>query len=433
MCHTDPPLPPKEIIADLHVHSYLSRATSRQAELTHLAMWAQRKGIGLLGTGDFTHPEWLERIESDLVAVGDTGLFSLRPDLAVEVGASVPGACQADVRFVLQVEISSIYKRDGQVRKVHNLVYFPDLDGVRRFREALGRIGNLGSDGRPILRLDSRDLLEITLESHPRGKLIPAHIWTPWFSVFGSKSGFDTLAACYGDLTSHLFALETGLSSDPAMNWRVSALDDFTFVSNSDAHSPGKLGREANVLRSALDYDAVFDALAAGTPDVFGGTLELYPEEGKYHLDGCRGCGQRLTPEQTRSLGGICPLCGKKITVGVMSRVVDLADRPAGVRAPGAAPFESLVPLGEIIGECLGQGPATKRVVRAYEHLLHDLGPELAILRTIPPDAIENAGGELLAEAIRRVRAREVHLEAGYDGAFGKVHVFGPGEREGLA
>lgn len=422
----------RERIADLHVHSYLSRATSRQSDLVHLAIWARRKGISLLGTGDFTHPEWLDRIRSELEPDGESGFYRLRPEVAAQAEAETPGACRGEVRFVLQVEISSIYKRGGKVRKVHNLVYFPDLDGVERFREALGRIGNLGSDGRPILGLDSRDLLEITLESHPRGKLIPAHIWTPWFSVFGSKSGFDSLQACYGDLTSHLFALETGLSSDPAMNWQVSALDGLTLVSNSDAHSPGKLGREANLLRCALAFDDLFDAIAAGSPDRWGGTVEFYPEEGKYHLDGCRKCGQRLTPDQTRALGGRCPVCGRKITVGVMHRVADLADRPEGTRPPGAAGFESLVPLAEVLGECFGQGAATKRVTRAYEQLLHRLGPEMDILRTIPVDAISRAGGSLLGEAIRRMRAREVHLVAGYDGEFGVVRVFEPGERDRL-
>lgn len=422
---------PASFIADLHIHSYLSRATSKQCDLPHLALWAQRKGIRLLATGDFTHPEWFARIEDELVPQGN-GLFRLRPDLAREVGAQVPSACQAPVDFVLQVEISSIYKRGDKVRKVHNLVYLPDLDAARRLCEALGRIGNIRSDGRPILGLDSRDLLEIVLECSDRGYLIPAHVWTPWFSVFGSKSGFDTLAECYDDLTDHIFALETGLSSDPPMNWRLSQLDGLTLVSNSDAHSPSKLGREANLFHTEMSYDAVFAALKDGDPTRYGGTLEFYPEEGKYHLDGCRKCGVRLEPEQTRELGGRCPECGKLITVGVMSRVEELADREPGARPDLAAGFESLIPLQEVLGRCFDQGPATKRVFREYDRLLAELGPELEILRSLPVDALRGSASPLLGEAVRRMRAGELHIAAGYDGEFGKVELFGADERQRL-
>lgn len=418
-------------LADLHVHSYLSRATSKLCDLPHLAMWAQRKGIRLLGTGDFTHPEWFGRI-SEQLEPRDNGLYRLKPELREGIRAEVPAACQGPVDFVLQVEISSIYKRGGRVRKVHNLVFMPDLEAARRLCEALGRIGNIGSDGRPILGLDSRDLLEIVLECSDRAYLIPAHIWTPWFSVFGSKSGFDELQECYGDLTSHIFALETGLSSDPPMNWRLSQLDGLTLVSNSDAHSPAKLGREANLFRTEVTYDAVFEALHGGDPARFGGTLEFYPQEGKYHLDGCRRCGVRLEPDQTREHGGRCPECGKLVTVGVMSRVEDLADRPPGARPDTAFGFESLVPLQEVLARCFDQGPATKRVQREYDRLLIELGPELTILRSLPVDALQRAGSPLLAESIRRVRAGELRIHPGYDGEYGVIRIFGAGERERL-
>ncbi|MDY0002404.1 MAG: endonuclease Q family protein [Polyangia bacterium] len=423
---------PRELLADLHVHSYLARATSGDCDLPHLALWAQKKGIGLLGTGDFTHPEWFCRIREDLVPVEDSGLFVLRKDLADQVSREVPAACQAEVSFVLQVEISSIYQRHGRVRRVHNLVFMPDLDSASRFRRALARVGNIESDGRPILGLDSRDLLEMALGCSPRARLIPAHVWTPWFSLFGSKSGFDALEECFGDLTSHIFALETGLSSDPPMNWRLSALDGLTLVSNSDAHSPSKLGREANALHVALEYDALFEALGSGDPGRCGGTLEFFPEEGKYHLDGCRRCGARMTPEETRERFGRCPGCGKMVTEGVMSRVAELADRPWGARPPGALPFQSLIPLAEVLGECLGQGARTKGVARVYEGLLERLGPELGLLRSVSIEALEKAGVPLLGEAVRRMRQGAVHLKAGYDGEFGVVRAFGPGERERL-
>lgn len=422
----------RDIVADLHVHSYLSRATSRLCDLPHLALHAQQKGISLLGTGDFTHSEWLKHIEEELVPLHDGGLFVLREDRARQVAERVPGACQAPVAFLLQVEISAIYKRHGKTRRVHNLVYLPDLASVHRFRAALGRWGRLDADGRPMLGLDSRDLLETVLHASPRGRLIPAHVWTPWYSVFGSVSGFDCLTDCFGDLTPHIFALETGLSSDPPMNWRLSALDGLTLVSSSDAHSPAKLGREATLIHAALTYDSVFDALSSKDALRCQGTLELFPEEGKYHMDGCRRCGARLQPHQTLELGGRCPTCGRRITVGVLHRIEALADRPAGHRPQGAQAFESLIPLCEILAECLGRGVGSKAVARAEEDLLGRLGPELAILRSVPPEALAKTGVPLLGEAIARMRRGEVHLLPGYDGEMGVARTFAQGERETL-
>src|SRR4051794_37715984 len=308
-------------VADLHIHSRFSRACSRDLTLPNLAWWARRKGIALLGTGDFTHPAWFDHLEESLAEDGH-GLYRL----AEEKTDQLPGSLQESraAKFMLSVEISTIYKRDDRTRKVHHLIYMPDFAAATRFNTALGRIGNLTADGRPILGLDSRDLLEITLESSPDGYLVPAHIWTPWFSALGSKSGFDTIADCYADLAHHITAVETGLSSDPEMNWRVSSLDSYRLVSNSDAHSPAALAREATLYRGEPDYHAIKNG------QTLYGTLEFFPEEGKYHADGHRACGINWPPAQTRQNGGRCPECGKPLTVGVLSRVEDLADRAEG-------------------------------------------------------------------------------------------------------
>ncbi|HYN92967.1 MAG TPA: endonuclease Q family protein, partial [Pilimelia sp.] len=329
--------PTARFVADLHIHSKYSRACSRDLDLPNLAWWARRKGIALLGTGDFTHPAWHDHLREALVPA-EPGLYRLRPDLQADVDRKLPPrlAVAGDhaPRFMLSVEISTIYKRDDRTRKVHHLVYLPDLDAVARFNAALGRVGNLAADGRPILGLDSRDLLDITLTASPDGYLVPAHIWTPWFSALGSKSGFDAIADCYADLAGYIFAVETGLSSDPAMNWRVSSLDAYRLVSNSDAHSPPALGREATVFGCDRDYYAVREALRTG--DGLHGTVEFFPEEGKYHADGHRACAVNWPPERTRAADGSCPECGKPLTVGVLSRVEDLADRPVGAGPPHA-------------------------------------------------------------------------------------------------
>jgi ATP-dependent DNA helicase UvrD/PcrA len=411
--------------ADLHIHSKYSRACSRDCDLEHLAWWARRKGIGLVGTGDFTHPAWHDHLKENLVAA-EPGLFRLRPELEEAVARKLPPSCQGTTRFMLSVEISTIYKRDGQTRKVHHLVYLPDLDAVARFNAALGRIGNLGSDGRPILGLDSRDLLEITLESSPDGYLVPAHVWTPWFAALGSKSGFDAIADCYADLADYIFAIETGLSSDPPMNWRVSSLDRYALVSNSDAHSPPALGREATVFRTEYDYFAIRDALR--TREGFGGSVEFFPEEGKYHLDGHRKCDVRLAPAETKKLDGRCPSCGRPLTVGVLHRVDALADRPEGHRPDGAADFRNLVPLPEIVGEINDVGPKSKTVDGKVVSLVAALGPELDILTRVPVDDVAAAGGAELGEAVARLRRGEVIREGGFDGEYGVIRLFAPGE-----
>ncbi|HTQ80532.1 MAG TPA: UvrD-helicase domain-containing protein [Thermoanaerobaculia bacterium] len=411
--------------ADLHVHSKYSRATSRDADLEHLALWARRKGLTVVGTGDFTHPAWFEEIRDKLVPA-EPGLFRLRPEIERAVDSLLPPSCQGPTRFLLEVEISTIYKKGERTRKVHHLLYAASLDTAARMRAKLGAIGNLAADGRPILGLDSRHLLEITLESGPDAFLIPAHVWTPWFAVLGSKSGFDSVEECYGDLSSQIFAIETGLSSDPPMNWRVSKLDRFRLVSNSDAHSPPMLGREATAFDTDLDYFALRRALETGAG--LSGTLEFFPEEGKYHLDGHRTCGVRLEPGATREAGGLCPACGKPLTVGVLHRVEELADRPEGFTPNRAESFRCLVPLPEVISELCGTGVKSRAVEQEMTRLITRLGPEIDILERLPLEEVARAGDGLLSEALTRLRAGKVHRDAGYDGEYGVIRLFEPGE-----
>jgi uncharacterized protein (TIGR00375 family) len=417
------------LIADLHIHSHYSRATSKDLTIEHLALWAQRKGIHVVGAGDIAHPGWLQEMRAKLVPA-EQGLFRLRDDVAVAVQENVPPACRQPVRFMLAGEISNIYKRHGAVRKVHNIIFAPFLEIVERIQQALEKIGNIRADGRPILGLDSRDLLEIILEIDPRCHLIPAHIWTPWFSMLGSKSGFDSVEECFGDLTSHIFALETGLSSDPPMNWRVSNLDRYTLVSNSDAHSPQKLGREATVFHCELSYDALFHTLRSGDPTRFGGTIEFFPEEGKYHLDGHRNCGVCWEPAVTLAHKGLCPVCGKELTIGVMHRVETLADRQPGQKPVRTHPYTNLIPLPELLAEVHDAGEGSRRVQQEYAKLLERLGPELAILREMPVEEIAAAGGSRLAEGVARMRRGEVTAQGGYDGEYGVIRIFANETRE---
>lgn len=419
--------------ADFHIHSKYSRATARNLDLENLYVAAQKKGLTVIGTGDFTHPAWWREIKEKLrPALDGDGLFELKPDIAGAVDAQVPGACRRPVRFMLVTEISNIYKKEARTRKNHNLVFMPDLDSAERFNARLGDIGNIESDGRPILGLDARNLLEIVLETDARGFLIPAHVWTPWFSLLGSKSGFDSVEACFEDLAPHIFALETGLSSDPAMNWRVSGLDRFTLVSNSDAHSPAKLGREANCFDTELGYSAIRSALETCDPKSFLGTYEFYPEEGKYHVDGHRKCGFRCSPQQTRALDNRCPECGRPLTLGVLYRVESLADRPDGRRSPRAAAFRSLIPLEDVLSEVLQVGPTSKKVLQAGDRLIRTFGSELDILCRVPREDLDRCGISLLSEAIERMRDGRVKFDPGYDGEFGQVRIFDPEQRQAL-
>jgi DNA helicase II / ATP-dependent DNA helicase PcrA len=411
--------------ADLHIHSRFSRACSRDCDLDHLAWWARRKGITVVGTGDFTHPGWADELKESLVPA-EPGLFRLAGEAEDRLRRAAPASCGGDVRFMLSTEISTIYRGGERTRKVHHLLYAPTFEAADRITGALSKIGNLASDGRPILGLDSRHLLEITLDGGPGCYLVPAHAWTPWFAVLGSKSGFDAVADCYGDLAPEVFAIETGLSSDPPMNWRCSSLDGYRLVSNSDAHSPPMLGREATTFDVPLDYFAMAGALRTGAG--LAGTIEFYPEEGKYHLDGHRKCGVRFEPAQSREHEGTCPECGKQLTIGVLHRVTELTDRPAGYRPPGAPGFTNLVQLPQIVGEIMATGPKSKKVVAEVDRLVAALGPELGILTGADPDDLRRVGGSLLAEAVSRLRRGEVRREAGYDGEYGIVALFGPGE-----
>ena len=411
--------------ADLHVHSRFSRACSKNCDLPSLAWWALRKGITVVGTGDFTHPGWAGELRETLEPA-EPGLFQLRPDLASRLRRDSPPSCQQPVRFMLSSEISTIYRAGDRTRKVHHLLYAPTLDAAAAITAALGKVGNLASDGRPILGLDSRHLLDITLNAGPGCYLVPAHIWTPWFAVLGSKSGFDSVADCYGDLAEHVFAVETGLSSDPPMNWMCSSLDGYRLVSNSDAHSPPMLGREATTLDTELDYFAIEDALRTGAG--LHGTINFFPEGGRYHLDGHRKCGIRLEPAESAACGGLCPECGKPLTIGVLNRVAELADRPAGYRPAGAPQSTSLVALPEVIGEILGSGAKSKKVTAEVDRLVGALGPELAILLEVPLDELSRAGGSLLAEAVSRLRAGTARKDPGYDGEYGVIRLLSPAD-----
>ncbi|HEY6278747.1 MAG TPA: UvrD-helicase domain-containing protein, partial [Streptosporangiaceae bacterium] len=416
--------------ADLHIHSRYSRACSKNCDTAALAWWAVRKGVTVVGTGDFTHPAWAAELAESLEPA-EAGLLRLRPELQSELARTSPDSCDPQVRFLLSAEISTIYKRDGVTRKVHHLLYAPTLEAAATITAALAKIGNLASDGRPILGLDSRHLLEITLNAGPGCYLVPAHIWTPWFAVLGSKSGFDAITDCYLDLADHVFAVETGLSSDPPMNWMCSALDGYRLVSNSDAHSPPMIGREATTFGTELDYFAMAAALQTGAGLI--GTINFHPEGGRYHLDGHRKCGIRFEPAQSSAYGGICPVCGKPLTIGVLHRVSELADRPPGHRPAGAADATNLVSLPEIVGEIQGSGPHSKKVTIEVDRLVAALGPELRILVEIDVAGISRVGGSLLGEAIARLRRGDVIKEAGYDGEYGVIRLLRPEELTGSA
>ncbi len=406
-------------IADFHIHSKYSRATSKDCIPEMLELWARRKGLDLIGTGDFTHPAWREELREKLIPA-EEGLYTLKDSFCREDDI---GGSSSKPRFMISGEISSIYKKNGKVRKVHNVILLPTLESAEALSHRLEAIGNLHSDGRPILGLDSRDLLEITLDVCPDAIFIPAHIWTPHFSLFGAYSGFDDIEECFGDLTGHIHALETGLSSDPPMNWRISALDRFTLVSNSDAHSPGNLAREANLFDTGLSYPDISRALQNRDTKEFSGTIEFFPEEGKYHYDGHRNCGVCLKPADTLAASGVCPVCGGRITVGVLNRVESLADREEGYVPPSAKRFESLIPLREVIAASTGFTAASKKVGERYAGLIRSLGPELFILREAQLGDIELAAGPLVAEGIRRLRGGKVTVLPGFDGEYGKVKI----------
>ncbi|HUB93285.1 MAG TPA: endonuclease Q family protein [Verrucomicrobiae bacterium] len=411
-----------ELIVDLHVHSHYSRATSQSCTIEGLYFWGKLKGINVIGTGDFTHPQWFAEFREKLVLV-EGGLFELKKEIADEIDRTLPASVRNNLlRFVPSVEIATIYKKGERVRKLHQLIIMPTFEAVSRLNTQLERIGNLKADGRPILGLDSKELLRLALDADKATLYIPAHIWTPWFGLFGSKSGFDSIKEAYEELAPEIRAIETGLSSDPAMNWRLKQLDGVAITSNSDAHSPQKLGREATVIRAEPSYTDIIGAMKTNDQRLKG-TIEFFPEEGKYHYDGHRACSIKFSPAETKLHGGICPVCGRPLVVGVDYRVEELADRALMDEKPNKI-VEYIVPLIEVVAELCGtKSTASKAVTAEYETLTAALGDEFSILRKIPLEKI-HAHAPKIALAVERIRKGQVYRDPGYDGVYGTIKVF---------
>lgn len=401
------------VIADLQIHSKYSRACSQDLTPKNIALWAEKKGIFVIGTGDFTHPKWLAELKESLEEVRP-GLYQARDK-------------SSQAMFMITGEVSSIYKQGEKVRRVHNVILAPDFKAADSIIAGLEKAGaNLKADGRPIMGVHCDDLVKIVKDASPKAEIIPAHAWTPHFGVFGSLSGFDGIEEAFGNQAKNIFAIETGLSSDPKMNWQISGLDKYSLVSNSDAHSLRKIGREANVFEIAepeLSYNEIIRVIKDRNPEEFLFTIEFFPEEGKYHLDGHRDCKFSCEPAKTKKLGGLCPVCGKKLLVGVLSRVAELADREHGFIPAGAVPFKSVIPLEEIIAETLDVGTASKKVVEMYERMVAK-HPEFEILLDLDEKQISTISSSAIAQSIVRVRNGQVKLEGGYDGVFGKIHIY---------
>ena len=408
-----------EFIADLHLHSKYSRATSPRMDLENLAKWAKIKGIKVLGTGDFTHPLWFQNLK-EKIEPAEEGLFKLK-------------GSQNQTRFLLTSEISCIYSKKGRVRKIHILIFAPNFEAVEKINTHLGWIGNLKADGRPILGLDAKELVKIVLNICPDCLIVPAHMYTPWFSLFGSRSGFDSIEECFEDYSKYIYSGETGLSSDPPMSWRNPALDEITLISCSDAHSPENLGREANAFNIDLSYQAIIEAIKSRDPEKFLYTIEFYPQEGKYHYDGHRNCGISLSPKETKKYNGICPVCGRLLTIGVLNRVEELADRAEGFVPENAIPYKSLILLREIIAEALGVESATQRVQKEYKNLIENFDSEFNILLEVPRSDLGKVTFPEIAEGILRAREGKLYIEPGYDGVYGKVRIFSKGEQRKLS
>jgi uncharacterized protein (TIGR00375 family) len=394
------------MIADFHIHSRYSRATSKEMIIPKIAEYAKLKGIGMVATGDFTHPEWLKELKRDLIEHG-SGVYEYN-----------------GIRFILNTEVSNIYTKHGKLRRLHNIIFAPDFKTVDKINTYLNRYGKLAADGRPIVSLDTYDMLKKLLDISPDIFLVPAHIWTPWFSLFGSNSGFDSIEECFADLQDGFFAVETGLSSDPAMNWRLSILDRYTLISNSDAHSPTRLGREVNVFKDDLNYYQLRDTLKNRDREQFLYTIEFYPQEGKYHFDGHRKCKVRLSPKEARFNNNLCPVCSRNLTIGVLHRVDALADRDEGFVPDNAIPYKNLIPLEEIIAEAMGCGRDTVGVKNEYRRLCNIFGSEFEILLNVSVDELKNSTQEKIALAVDRVRRGDVIINPGFDGEFGTVRIF---------
>ncbi len=426
-----------EVIADLEVHSRYSRAVSDKMRLLEIAEWAVKKGIGLVGTGDFTHPMWLRELEANLEE-DEVGIYKLTPKLKMR---------NLDkTRFVLTSEVSCVYSHNGKVRRVHIMVYFPSFRDVKKFNADLMLWGaNLFSDGRPMISLTPAQVVEIALAVNPKALIIPAHVWTPWYGFYGSASGYDSLREAFGDLEKYIPAVETGLSSDPAMNWRIKELEDKRIVSFGDAHSPQKLGREATVFElKKLSYESLWNAICARGDDFISYTIEFYPEEGKYHYTGHRKCRVSYSPYDVKTKGINCPVCGEVLTIGVASRVENLASLASdieteidefGVRwfkkvVKSRPKYVMLVPLAEILKEALGKGSGVGKIGLMYNLLVDNLGCEFDVLLKTSFEDIKKVAGEKIAEAIKKVRIGDVVILPGYDGVFGEVRIWGKREEE---
>ncbi|MCM8794436.1 MAG: endonuclease Q family protein [Candidatus Omnitrophica bacterium] len=399
------------LIADFHIHSRYSRATSSQLDLDQLALWARYKGISLLGTGDCTHPLWMQEIQQKLQAASG-GLYEYK-----------------GVYFVLTAEVNTTFYAGGKGKRIHHVLILPSIEAAQRLNERLGRFGDLLSDGRPTLSLSATELVKLALDVSPEILIVPAHAWTPHFSVFGAFSGFDSVEECFGDQAKEIFCLETGLSSDPAMNWRLSGLDKYTLISNSDSHSATRIGREANVFDCEPSYRQIVEILKTKDRTRFLYTIEFFPEEGKYHLDGHRMCKVRATPRQTAQYQNRCPSCGKRLTIGVAHRVEELADRPDGYEQPGGIPFKRFVTLDKIIADSQGVGIQSKVVMQTYLYLVQSVGTEFEILVDLPESVLREKLPAKVAEGVMRVRSAQLEIDPGYDGEYGDVKIFS-GEKE---
>ncbi|MBI2123656.1 MAG: DNA helicase UvrD [Candidatus Wildermuthbacteria bacterium] len=409
-----------KLIADFHIHSRFARATSKDMTLENLDRWAGKKGIKVMGTGDFTHPLWFKELQAQLEPA-EQGLYKLKGK-------------ETAARFLFTSEISCIYSKGGRVRRVHLILIAPSVSAVEKINTRLGWIGNLKSDGRPILGIDAKEVLKIALDADPNCMVVPAHAWTPWFSVFGSKSGFNSLEECFDEYAKHIYAIETGLSSDPAMNWRLSALDKIALLSNSDSHSLEKIGREVNVFDTTVSYPAIMEAIKMKDPKKFLFTVEFFPEEGKYHYDGHRLCNVSMAPAESKKNNNLCPKCKKPLVIGVLNRVEELADRPAfdessAGKPEGAIPFKKMIPLQEIIADALGVNVGTKQGKAEYEKLISAFGSEFAVLLDVDVEALKQATLPEIAEGIKRVRSGKVSIEPGYDGEYGKIEIFKDNEQ----
>jgi len=420
-----------KFFADFHIHSKYSRATSKNMDLESLDKWAKIKGILVLGTGDFTHPAWFKNLKENLMPA-ESGLYKLKQ-------RETSDKQQEEIRFILTTEVSCIYSKGGRVRKIHLILFAPSFEVVEKINQKLNFYGNLVADGRPTFGLDAKELLKIVLNISGDCLVVCAHAWTPWFSVFGSRSGFNSLEECFGDYSKYIYSIETGLSSSPDMNWRLSALDKITLISNSDSHSPQKIGREANVFEGEeLSYQAIINAIKKNnnlkprTCNLIY-TVEFYPQEGKYHYDGHRLCEISLSPQETKKYNGICPVCGKPLTIGVLNRVEKLADRPEGFKPENAIPFKSLIPLEEIIADALGQGVGTIEVEKEYKNLIEKFGNEFKVLIDVPQEELGKITLPEIAEGIIRVREGKVFIEPGFDGVYGKIRIFSKGEQKKLS